>query len=368
MMHTPSLLTFLTLSFFINVHSSQEDQFLAVTPTEVHLEVKKELHKALSGLTRPSYEVYHLSKIERWDVTCRIFLSWWTANKNKEKQTYPVFLENTHAHTVFGSVYRALQQDSLSSPEINQTLLAFLAQEKTLLKTLHGLLNAIRKSESALLSFWEGEKYPEKNHINRLYSKNGHPYSFKDTSPSWQEFFTNIQHFKCIGQIIGGGAGVFCGSSYVEKYSKSPFYGKAAISIASGILGSYAQVVLFPQEKEFCYLLNYLHEKTNSMALVIQVLDTVSHHSQKCTAFENLECAPLLKALQTPRLSPKLTRLIALLRTPTFKGEPSFFSRKGRVRAAYALINELRDELIPFLIALGEIDRYVSLAHPSLTA
>lgn len=335
-------------------------------PTEVHLAVKKEIHKALSGLTPPSYEVYHLSKTERWNITSRLFLSWLSRHKKDEEPSATLpFGEASSTHTIFGSVYMALYKTILSPNEIDQTVIDFLNKEKQFLKTLQGQLNALRKSESTVLSFWEGEKYPEKNHINRLYSKNSHPYSFKDTSPSWQEFFTHLQNFKYIGQIIGGGAGVFICSSSIEKYSNSPFYGKTVISVASGILGSYAQVVIFPQEKEFYHLLNYLHEKTNSMALIIQIVDKASHSFSVNPAGNHLACAPFLKALHTHQLSPKLTRLIALLKTTTFHGEPSFFSRKGRVRAAYALINELRDELIPLLVALGEIDMYVSLAQPS---
>ncbi len=357
-----SLISLVALSTLF-IHTGEQEKASHSSAESIHLEVKKEVHKALSGLARPSYEVYHFSKAERWSIVSPLFSDLWKNGKEirqPELDTCP----SDDTHTIFGSVYFAAQKSTLlpKEKERNNAIIGCFAQDKQLTKTIEGLLSAVKKSESALLSFWEGEKYPEKNHITRLYSKKGNPYSFKDTSPIWQEFFTNIQHCKCIAQIAIAGAGVFACSSYVGKYAKSPFYGKATLSLSSGLLASYAQVVIFPHEKEFCRLLNYLHEKTNSLAVVIQTLDTVSRSFKTHPALENLEQAYVFKALQTQNFSPKLNTLITLLRTKTFKSEPSFFSRKGRVRAAYALINELKDELVPLLMALGELDAFIAYA------
>lgn len=363
-----SLISLVALSTLF-IHTGEQEKASHSSAESIHLEVKKEVHKALSGLTRPSYEVYHLSQSEQWNIVAPLFSALWKNGKEipqPELDTCP----NDDTHTIFGSVYFAAQKGTLlpEEKEKNNAIIACFVQDRQLTKTIEGLLSAVKKSENALLSFWEGEKYPEKNHITRLYSKKGDPYSFKDTSPTWQEFFTDIQHCKCIAQIAIAAAGVFACSSYVGHYAKSPFYGKATLSLSSGLLASYAQVVIFPHEKEFCQLLNYLHEKTNSLAVVIQILDTVSRNFKTHPALENLEHAYVFKALQTQTLSPKLNQLVTLLRTKTFNSEPSFFSRKGRVRAAYALINELKDELVPLLMALGELDASIAYASTSTKA
>jgi len=62
-------------------------------------------------------------------------------------------------------------------------------------------------------------------------------------------------------------------------------------------------------------------------------------------------------------LSKKLTLLLALLQTPTFKGKESVFSRVGIILAAYNIAQEIGYQLKPLLNAIGEIDAYVSCAQ-----
>lgn len=62
-------------------------------------------------------------------------------------------------------------------------------------------------------------------------------------------------------------------------------------------------------------------------------------------------------------ISKKLTTLLTLLRSATFKGEPFAFSRIGIILAAYKLMQEVGCELEPALAAIGEIDAYVSCAY-----
>ncbi len=62
-------------------------------------------------------------------------------------------------------------------------------------------------------------------------------------------------------------------------------------------------------------------------------------------------------------MSKKLDTLLELLEMPTFKGEPSVFSRTGNILAAYKLLQEVAEELQPALCALGEIDACSSCAQ-----
>jgi hypothetical protein len=359
-------LTVLSALFYLFIGATNFTES-PVTGALIHKEVKMEVRKALSGiLQHPAYEISHLEKNQRYEIITEIYAtSREKIGELQEKKEVPE--GEPTATSTFGVVYLdAAKAGFVPSPEEHPALIQSLRDDKAFSKTLHGFLNAVKKYESAQLGFWHGEQYPEKNHIQKLYSKKGHPYSAKDTSAHWQEFFTDAQHLKCVAQLIIGVATVFSCSSYVDKCSKSPFYGKAVVSLSSAVLGSYAQVVIFPHEKEFCRLLNYLHEKTNGIAAVIHTLDKVTESLRTHPELNQLEHAAVFKALQTRSFSPRLTTLIDLLRTSTFKGDPSFFSRKGRVRAAYALINELKDELAPLFMALGEIDAY--LAHASTSA
>lgn len=62
-------------------------------------------------------------------------------------------------------------------------------------------------------------------------------------------------------------------------------------------------------------------------------------------------------------ISEKLTTLLELLETRTFKGKPSVFSRTGNILAAYKLLQEVAHELQPALDAIGEIDACSSCAQ-----
>jgi len=62
-------------------------------------------------------------------------------------------------------------------------------------------------------------------------------------------------------------------------------------------------------------------------------------------------------------VSEKLTTLLKLLETNTFKGKPSVFSRVGNILAAYKLLQEVAHELQPALDAIGEIDACSSCAQ-----
>jgi hypothetical protein len=60
--------------------------------------------------------------------------------------------------------------------------------------------------------------------------------------------------------------------------------------------------------------------------------------------------------------SDKLKKLVEILMTDTFVGEPSFFSRTGRTLAAYTLMTDVKDELVECCQLLGDIDALLAVA------
>lgn len=59
----------------------------------------------------------------------------------------------------------------------------------------------------------------------------------------------------------------------------------------------------------------------------------------------------------------QLLHLIDVLRTPSFKGEPSFFRNQGRILLAFRLFYQVKEKLEPVLLALAEIDAHLSIAR-----
>lgn len=105
---------------------------------------------------------------------------------------------------------------------------------------------------------------------------------------------------------------------------------------------------------------NHIHRKLIGAARVVQAVDAInaqlSAHKATSAALGTLRAAMEEKA------SANFKTLLGLLRTNTFKGNESVFSLSGRVKAAYTLIQEVKDELISFMKFVGEVDAYLSIA------
>ncbi len=72
---------------------------------------------------------------------------------------------------------------------------------------------------------------------------------------------------------------------------------------------------------------------------------------------------PHITALSGHPLAPEIERLLKLLDSSTFKGEPSFFSFVGKILVTYKLLHKYKDGLIDLLVAVGELDMYMSIAR-----
>ena len=349
---------------------------------------KKSLFEQRTGAARPDYELGTLSDYERHVTVYELFSKLAPTHQitpiiNKNVRTDlellgggNLFKRLDRTHTTLGSVYLA----SLLTHPINDVAILkqrqkfidiFVIDEK-LNQKLSSLLAELKQSESVLLSFWREEKSAEKIFIDQLYTTNPHPLlkglRIATTSPAWQEFFTLSRHFFFTHGMALLNAGYFYGAysqyHYGTLYGPQPRGFNVAICsffAAAALIQNYQEILV---HKNYCDMLNYLHKKTNVLASFVQILDTTVATFEKHPELWNMETAQLLRSYQKKEasLSPKLQKLIGLLQTKTFRGTASIFSRKGRVRAAYALMKEVKDELAPYLLVLGELDAYNSCA------
>ena len=72
---------------------------------------------------------------------------------------------------------------------------------------------------------------------------------------------------------------------------------------------------------------------------------------------------PLAEFNNPAKRSSAMNKLLGMLDTNTFKGEPSFWSITGRILAAHTLMEQVKDELAPVFAATGELEMYVALAQ-----
>lgn len=117
-------------------------------------------------------------------------------------------------------------------------------------------------------------------------------------------------------------------------------------------------------EKKNNEITNYLHAKMIGIGQIVRALQTIAQIIKvDPTLSQNLEHLAAINDLFDPyskRYSSKMHQLIDLLLTNTFTGEPSYFSLKGRVLAAYILMTQCKHEFIYALQAAGEIDAFLS--------
>lgn len=120
------------------------------------------------------------------------------------------------------------------------------------------------------------------------------------------------------------------------------------------------------RERTYNNLTNYLHAQLISVATIIRAMNACStlieQNKKLADGLEHKEDLRVLFDTTSKKVSPKLHKLVALLLTNTFKGQASYFSLKGRVLAAYSLMQDVKDELAPALRALGEVETILSTA------
>ena len=316
-------------------------------------ELQKEIRETASkhGIDTPAYEVEIISATEKWNTVSRMFSTDQTIEQEKVDAIKDEYLErDLHKRrlvkTIFGWVSLAsVEKNALANPKKHTAIITSLAGDPKLIRELNHLLSRVKKSESALLSFWKEETPEVKMHIDSLYTKKGNRNFHRNYSPFWQEVFTHTRTEKPdaeeIGELIASG-------------------------FLSSITGLYhhtsADVAFFKRRRN---IVNCLHARTCSVATVVQALDAELKALYKHPELGLLPHAQALKALRslhTQKHTRSLNHLFTLLRTNTFKSKPSFFSCKGRLRVAYLLTNDFKDDLIPLLMALGELDVYLAYA------
>jgi DNA mismatch repair protein MutS len=97
------------------------------------------------------------------------------------------------------------------------------------------------------------------------------------------------------------------------------------------------------------------------VARIVRGLHTLQELLQKYPTLQ--ETVPSFKKItELFETGGEVGKLVQLLQTNTFAGEPSFFSNGVHILVAYKLMNEYKDSLSPALEAAGEFDAYTTLA------
>jgi DNA mismatch repair protein MutS len=109
-----------------------------------------------------------------------------------------------------------------------------------------------------------------------------------------------------------------------------------------------------------CIQTKLIHVATyiNSAKEILTIIEQNKKLSSLMPEIQGIESK--IEELKTK--SQDLQHLLDLLSKNTFKGKASFFSLVGRVFAAYRMMCEIKDQLVPMMVAIGELDTQMSIA------
>ena len=136
----------------------------------------------------------------------------------------------------------------------------------------------------------------------------------------------------------------------------------AVISLDQNALLNWQYLTDFIQEdfvafKQVQIKLMALAEYIETMRMAKKLLES-SPIKEKIPAFKKLHHM----LIEVPQENSEFRRLLDLLQTSTFKGNASYFSDVGNILVTLRLVDAHEKELFEGIVALGEIDTYVSIA------
>lgn len=138
--------------------------------------------------------------------------------------------------------------------------------------------------------------------------------------------------------------------------------GLYTLMIPSTILGLWQTALRISSKK---IVMDFIHVKMNKVAALIRSMEKLSQViAQHPELNDNLVHVDGLHNYwsSTSTISVKMKEVLRLLKTATFDSTTQFALR-GRVKTVYRLLEEVKNELIPGLIAIGEMDAYVTAAQ-----
>lgn len=139
-----------------------------------------------------------------------------------------------------------------------------------------------------------------------------------------------------------------------------------ALAIDGG-LGAWVFYSVYQMEKSNAEITCYLHEQLNDIALMLRSIQKINAVLEKDVEVTGkLQHYNDLKAVcikKNKKISKDLRWMIKMLSNYTFKFKPTYISLKGRVLAAYKMMQQIKKEFAPCLHAFAEIETYCGVAQ-----
>lgn len=273
---------------------------------------------------------------------------------------------NGYTNTVIGEAFTTL---TLCHPTINtkilhnrQQIISIFATHEQLREKIDSSLKTIHHTEKKSLIFWQEKPIVNEKTLALLRFGRINNYIELNTEPfALESFNKELWILNELGWIIG----LARSRAFVKNHYPDAFI--IANSVIAGYLGLSALSqyfignILIKNEIAVCnHLQDILIATADHIAALKNISSAINKHKSLVNNIPSFK--PLADFNDTTKHSAKLNKLLNILDTKTFTGEPSILSYTGRVLAAYELMQQVKDELAPVFAAAGELDMYVALA------
>lgn len=275
-----------------------------------------------------------------------------------------VFKNIDLTQTAFGSIQLQKMlltpQDNVEKLKHRQEIIKTLVNDENLLNSLITHLEKIKAAEQDLLWFWRDLE----GAVQQLVKGLGFPdfafFSSLNKNPA------ALQTWRMFNSILTPGAltlwslfGAYATALGIRHNNQRVIMQGSFVFTYSALLTTLVGYIALVQAN----MVNTVHGKVNGVAAFAKATEELgkiidSHVSLK----ELFPVHKLLKNVVSP-LTEESRDLIDLLKTDTFKSDPTFFSYQGRALAAFNVMKDVKDQFISSMHNVGQLDAYVSIAR-----
>jgi len=256
--------------------------------------------------------------------------------------------------TTYGSVVLARM---LAEPMVDVAILqkrqAFIravVEDNAMYDQCEKLLMDVHGAENHLLAVYSPKNPLDNEQIKKVLFGQVKFLHFINNAPKLMDAWRIVNHAQnALIETAIVGAGVYCAAH--KQYQAAASCGVLAAYMA------WALGKIVPAQERMSMTAQDIMIHTATTVRALKQLSSITERF-------NLEHGQQLRDFAQEKTISDTTRtLFELLQKNTFKGKSSFFSLQGRVVAAYKHMLAVRDEFIPSLEALGEIDALFAMAR-----
>ncbi len=335
------------------------------------------IFKRLQALENPNYTIPSFSKYDQIalaytllaphvpctqeDCSEALDLSLFQSTSDYKNTPFPIF---NRTYLPEGEVYLA---HILTHPAKNQqewmnrqNILNALTANQDFCNALTDIFRNLQLHHEALYSLWALDQEMHRSLMATQYFQ-AFGWRWLNTSKTFQY---SANFVKIFGKSTGvASALVTTAGATVGFLARPGIFSLAGASIVSGtnlLMASYGADFI----KADLEVLSHLHTKVHAVRELILAVELIERKINENPALYELNHATTFTtfARHKESLSLKMQKLISLAKTRTFTEKNTFFTLHGRIKVAYALLEEVKEELTPLFAALGELDAYLSYA------